>query len=68
MLRITIHKKDEATRLIIEGRLAGPWVEEMKKCWQENTHAETGPSLLPLLVDISAMTFIFEFRLIGSAL
>lgn len=58
MLRITIYKEAEATRLIVEGKLAGPWVEELKKCWQENTHAETGTPLLPLLVDISAVMFI----------
>lgn len=58
MLRITIHKESEAIRFIVEGRLAGPWVEELKKCWQENMDAKTGPSSLPLLVDLSAMTFM----------
>lgn len=58
MLRITIHQEAEATRFIVEGKLAGPWVEELEKCWQENMHAETGPPLLSLLVDISAVTFI----------
>lgn len=34
MLRITIHNEAAATRLIVEGKLAGPCVEELKKCWQ----------------------------------
>jgi hypothetical protein len=51
MLRITIHNEAAATRLIVEGKLVGPWVEELKKCWQAIAHAE-------LLVDLSAMTWI----------
>lgn len=52
MLRITIHNEAASTRFIVEGRLAGPWVEELKKCWQTVAHA------VPLLVDLSAMTWI----------
>lgn len=53
MLRITIHNEDAGTRLQVEGKLAGPWAEELKKCWQ--TVAESG---LPLVVDLSGTTLI----------
>jgi hypothetical protein len=51
MLRITIHNETAATRFIVEGRLVGPWVAELKKCWQAVTHTE-------LLVDLSALTWV----------
>ncbi len=34
MLRITIHNETVTTRFVIEGKLAGPWVEELERCWQ----------------------------------
>jgi hypothetical protein len=34
MLRITIHDKPGALTFQLEGKLAGPWVEEAKDCWQ----------------------------------
>ena len=53
MLRITIHNEDAATRLQVEGKLAGPWAEELKTCWQ----AAVAPGRA-LLVDLSALTLI----------
>jgi hypothetical protein len=58
MLRITIRNEAAATHLVIEGGLAGPWVDELRKCWQAATSSESGSPLLPLLVDLSAMTLI----------
>jgi hypothetical protein len=52
MLRITIHNEAAATRFIVEGKLVGPWVEELRKCWQ-NTEPGT-----PLTVELSALTLI----------
>ena len=34
MLKITTHSDGSQTTLELEGRLAGPWVEELKACWQ----------------------------------
>ncbi|NOT64183.1 MAG: hypothetical protein HOP19_28545 [Acidobacteria bacterium] len=34
MLKITIHNEAVLTRFELEGKLSGPWVEELKKCWQ----------------------------------
>lgn len=58
MLRITVHNEAVTTRLVVEGRLAGPWVEELKKCWQTVARAGPDARALPLLVDLSAMTLI----------
>jgi len=61
MLRITIHHEAATMRFVIEGRLVGPWVEELKKCWQAATCPAHGPPLmstLPIQVDLSAMTLV----------
>jgi hypothetical protein len=33
MLKITIHPSPRETRLRLEGRLAGPWVAELRQAW-----------------------------------
>ena len=35
MLRITIEQNAEATLIILEGRIAGPWVAELGRSWTE---------------------------------
>ena len=34
MLKITIDIEGKRANLELEGRLAGPWVEELRDCWQ----------------------------------
>src|SRR5687768_15947648 len=34
MLRITTHDKPESLTFPLDGKLAGPWVRELQKCWQ----------------------------------
>ena len=34
MLKITTGIEDKRTILELEGRLAGPWVQELRDCWQ----------------------------------
>jgi len=34
MLKITIDIAGERANLELEGRLAGPWVQELRDCWQ----------------------------------
>ncbi|MGO9255444.1 MAG: hypothetical protein ACLQU1_03965 [Bryobacteraceae bacterium] len=34
MLKITIYDRAQELRLRLEGRLAGPWVDELRQCWQ----------------------------------
>lgn len=54
MLRITV--LDELETLKLEGRLTGPWVAELEKCWQRMT----GAHRRPLTVDLEGVTFIDE--------
>ena len=55
MLRITSCINSEATRLIVEGKLAGACVGELEKCWRE-TASTKSPELI--LVDLSSVTFV----------
>ena len=34
-LRISIQESDQSIGFILEGRVAGPWVEELKRAWME---------------------------------
>ena len=35
MLRITIDERDHAIAMTLEGRIAGPWVEELNDAWSQ---------------------------------
>jgi len=35
MLRITLHETDSAIKMVLEGRVAGPWVQELSRSWGE---------------------------------
>jgi hypothetical protein len=35
MLRITVRPEETSTKLELEGRLAGAWVAELQRAWQE---------------------------------
>jgi len=37
MLKITIDIEGKRANLELEGRLAGPWVQELRDCWQRVT-------------------------------
>ena len=34
MLRIYIHDEVPVTSFVVEGKLVGPWVKELEKCWE----------------------------------
>ncbi|HVG02887.1 MAG TPA: hypothetical protein VM842_08350 [Nitrospira sp.] len=56
MLRITLDQLGAIVRLRLEGRLTGPWVQELQHCWSE---------LLPeqrkgAVADLAGITFIGE--------
>ena len=55
VLRITTCTNTEATRLIIEGKLAGACVGELEKCWRETTSKKSPESIS---VDLSSVTFV----------
>jgi ABC-type transporter Mla MlaB component len=44
----------DSTSLILEGRLAGPWVEELNGCWCKLT----GSQRENVVIDLSGVTFI----------
>ncbi|HWO43427.1 MAG TPA: hypothetical protein VNO43_16680 [Candidatus Eisenbacteria bacterium] len=54
MLKIT--RRAEGTRIVfeLEGRLVGPWVDELKCCWDEVSGKQ------PLIVVLKEVTFIDE--------
>lgn len=55
MLRITIQKSKQEVTIKLEGRIAGPWVEELHRTW-----TSLAPSLEPnhLRVDLREVTFV----------
>ena len=55
MLRITIHDQPLVTSFVVEGKLVGPWVEEMEKCWESALAADPSKALL---VNLAAVTSI----------
>lgn len=55
MLKITTHTETHSTNLQLEGRLAGPWVGELKRCWLSTVSEKTRRSLS---VDLSAVTYV----------
>lgn len=55
MLKITTLTNAESTALRLEGRLAGPWVQELERCWDSVVGATTNH---PLTVDLSAVTYV----------
>jgi ABC-type transporter Mla MlaB component len=57
MLKITVRHNDGGATLTLEGKLAGPWVKELERCWRSNVGMQ--PSR-PVRVDLSSVTFIDE--------
>lgn len=55
MLKITTLLNAESTVLRLEGRLAGPWVQELERCWDSTVGTPTDH---PLSVDLSAVTYV----------
>jgi outer membrane protein len=53
MLKITVSRGESSTSLVIEGKLAGPWVAELEASWE----AERAQSP-QLSVDLGGVTFI----------
>ena len=53
MLKITTHTDARSTTFELEGRLAGPWVDELKGCWERAAGSQGR-----VLVDLTEVTFI----------
>jgi len=57
MLRITIDKNPRSTTLRVEGRLTGPWVDELERTWRT---VASGSADGRVSVDITDVTFVGE--------
>jgi hypothetical protein len=55
MLRIYIHDKVPITSIVVEGKLIGPWVQELERCWETVVAAHPRKSMV---VDLVQVTFI----------
>ncbi len=55
MLRITVQDADPGSRLILEGRLSGPWVREAEECWQSALAASHDK---PMTIDLTDVDFV----------
>jgi anti-anti-sigma regulatory factor len=55
MLKITLHDYQAGLLLVLEGRLCGPWVGELRQCWQ--TAASTLQSRTAT-VDLKEVDFV----------
>jgi anti-anti-sigma regulatory factor len=57
MLRITIDETPETAAIILEGRLAGAWVTELRRAWME---AAERLNARPVSLDLRNVTFVDE--------
>ena len=55
MLRITVTTRPDGATVALEGRLAGPWVDELRACWRSLVATRDAR---PIRVDLDAVTFI----------
>ena len=53
MLRISVITRAEDTTITLEGRVVGPWVDELRHCWQQLRVAGR-----PVRVDLDGVSFI----------
>ena len=55
MLRLRTFSTPRETLLVLEGRLAGPWVDELARCWARlRDEKDAGP----IRVDLDGVTFV----------
>lgn len=54
MLKITTQSDADVTKMILEGCLVGPWVEELERCWRRVADLQQGS----LAVDLTEVTFV----------
>src|SRR5262245_45557815 len=69
MLRITTLKEATETIFVVEGKLVGPWVNELENCWRANISAKPDfaieqthsiQPMTPMIMDLTRVTFIDE--------
>ena len=55
MLRITIHDRSRELRMKLEGKLSGPWVQELRQCWRTASSTTAGRAIS---VDLGDVDFV----------
>ena len=55
MLRITLEQELDLVTLKLEGRLAGPWVDELERSWKNIRETEPGQRVT---VNLSEVSFV----------
>jgi hypothetical protein len=55
MLKITVENEKEKPALRLEGRVAGPWVSELRRAW---ALLPTSPAEAPVAVDLCGVTYV----------
>ncbi len=72
MLKITTDKEAGRTKVKLEGRLAGPWVEELKQCWQQSAAAGEPVKVVELseviFIDAAGKRLLADMHRQGAAL
>ena len=53
LLRISVEQGHDALSFVLEGRLVGPWVEELRALWRERL---TSGNYIQLIVDLCGLT------------
>ena len=57
MLKITLHDSADEFRLCLEGKLSGPWVGELRQCWQTASSTTHGRRTV---LDLREVDFVDE--------
>jgi anti-anti-sigma regulatory factor len=52
MLKITLHDSSAELRFRLEGKLSGPWVTELRQCWQTASSTTAGRQTVVDLRDV----------------
>ena len=55
MLRITTSETGREVKFKLEGKLSGPWVSELQRCWQASTDIYKNKEIV---VELSGVTFV----------
>lgn len=54
MLKITFNETPDSTNVKLEGKLSGPWVDELERSWTEHSPHASGT----VIIDLSGVTYI----------
>jgi hypothetical protein len=55
MLKITLYRDEQPARMVLEGKLAGAWVEEARDVWRNLPKSAGGASMI---VDLKAIDYV----------